>query len=57
MTAPSDPYIVVHSRDCPCGFPLGEMVEGCQVVTYTMTPPAAGGFGAAIGYIKGGAQE
>ena len=42
----------VHARDCECGYPRGQVSEGCRVDVYPLTPPEAGGFGPAVGYIK-----
>lgn len=42
----------VHARDCECGYQRGPVSLGCRVDVYPLTPPEAGGFGPAVGYIQ-----
>lgn len=47
--------VIVHQRDCPCGDGnnrFAEFKDGCRVDVYPGTPPQAGGFGPAVGYIQ-----
>lgn len=47
--------VIVHQRDCPCGEGnnrFAEFKDGCRVDVYPGTPPQAGGFGPAVGYIQ-----
>lgn len=47
--------VIVHQRECPCGEGNNRFAEfkgGCRVDVYPATPPEAGGFGPAVGYIQ-----